>query len=208
MPRPRSKHFVRVRTVLRRPTAAPRALRRPAAYTRRAASRETNRQHVKKSLPLVLRPTKAGAPVRPERREAAGPTPPEVSRWSEARCRVYLEERLCCSVSRRTCWRCGEAYSNPRRQLQKGVKRNPTLRCSSRDCDGRLHNSRYTVTPGYKSLRRNKASTLTARQALQLLICFTDRIPLDAACSMADVETSRRSLYEQEPGLHTRCQDS
>ena len=88
-----------------------------------------------------------------------------------------------------------EAYSNPRRQLQKGVKRN-------------LHNSRYTVTPGYKFLRRNKASTLTARQALQLLICFTDRIPLDAACSMADVETSRRSLYEQEPGLHTRFQDS
>ena len=87
MSRLRSKHFVRARTVLRRPTAAPRALRRPAAYTSRAACHETNRQHVKKSLPLVLRPTKAGAPVRPERREAAGPTLPEVSRWSEAHSR-------------------------------------------------------------------------------------------------------------------------
>ena len=84
----RSKHFVRARTVLRRPTAAPWALRRPAAYTSRAASRETNRQHDKKSLPLVLRPTKAGAPVRPERREAAGPTLPEVSRWSESHSRT------------------------------------------------------------------------------------------------------------------------
>ena len=124
---------------------------------------------------------------------------------------MYLEERLCCPVSRRTCWRCGEANSNSRRQLQKGLKRNPTLRCSSRDCDGRLHNSRYTVThvtSWYKSLRRNKVSTLTVRQALQLLICFTDRIPLDTACSMADVETSRRSLYEQVPGLHTRFQNS
>ena len=203
MPRLRSSHFQRPRTVLRRPSSSAKPLRRPSAYTGRAESRESNRAHIRQGLPLCLRPTRAGALERPERATDAGPSVAEVARWTENKCVRYLESHgFYARVTRRRCWRCGQRYRNSRKSAANGQTRNPVLRCSGTTCDSRLYNSRFSLTPWYKSLRRTTAGGLTARQALQLLVCFTARIPLDSACTMVESdERSRRSVYEQVPRL-------
>ena len=203
MPRLRSSHFGRKRTSLRRPAAAP-VLRRPSAsaYISRAASRETNREHVRRGLPLQLRPTRAGSTPRLQHVEEQSFA--ELSRLSLPRARAFLEKKGFFSpVTGRTCWRCGSPYRNGRLGQSHSVwstRTNPTLRCSLRSCDGRLCNSKYSYTPLYKSLRRQSEPSLNDRQLLQVFHCYGNKVPLDSASGMVDLGTtvgvSRRELYK------------
>ena len=129
----RSSHFRRGRTFLKRPAAV---RCRPAAATLpRPVSREINREHIKRKPPLRLATSSSSSRVRVERQvtDDDNPTLSDISRWSQMRCRKFLEVHgLHAPKVRRTCWKCGSAYRNPQSRNQA---KNPSLRCSLRSCD-------------------------------------------------------------------------